>query len=65
MLLLLYFIVFVSNNKFTREPPQKLSGFDWKILNVIEEARHGFRMENRNAETSMKMSTTDLRNVWP
>ena len=40
MLLLLYFIVFVSNNKFTREPPQKLPqiswvGFEWEIQNVI------------------------------
>ena len=36
MLLLLYFIVFVSNNKFTREPPQKWPGFEWKILEVLQ-----------------------------
>ena len=36
MLLLLYFIVFVSNNKFTREPPQKWAGFEWKILEVLQ-----------------------------
>ena len=40
MLLLLYFIVFVSNNKFTREPPQKCAQISWvefegEILNAI------------------------------
>ena len=56
MLLLLYFIVFVSNNKFTSDPPQESFSTGqgvWKENILLK----WFNMKGQNFKTSRRMWT--------